>query len=406
MPIKKICAQISLLAVFAFFMGAQQVVAQTESVLFSFGGSNGNGPQSGLIAGGNGVFYGTTETGGSSNEGTVFELARTANGWTEKVLHNFGTGSNDGTQPVAGLVMDSAGNLYGTTTKGGANGGGTVFELVRLSGGGRVERILHSFNPNNTAEGNNPYGGLILDSGGNLYGTCYFGGHKNYGTVFELLPATGSWKEKTLGSFSGLNGWGPFGSLIFDSAGNLYGTTAKGGAADYYGIVFKLAPGAAGAWTISTLYSFDNYDGESPEGTLVFDAAGNLYGTTGEGGAGYGSVFELSPNTSGMWNYAALLEFSGGTSGAFPGPALIFDKAGNLYGTASNAGTGYGGVTFELSPSAGGTWSQTILHNFTTNNQDGNGPTGALAMDRSGNLYGTTGAGGTSDMGIIYEIVP
>jgi uncharacterized repeat protein (TIGR03803 family) len=405
MSIHKICARIAALTIVCACLASTHLLAQTEQVLLSFSGTNGNGPQSGLIEGGKGIFYGTTETGGTDNEGTVFELANNASGWNEKVLHNFGTGSEDGAQPVAGLVMDSAGHFYGTTREGGAYGFGTVFELLRRSGGGWVEKILHSFQYNDT-EGNTPYGGLILDSAGNLYGACWGGGHKNYGTVFELLPGKSGWQEKTLANFNGLNGSKPVGSLIFDSGGNLYGTTLNGGASGFYGTVFELTPSATGAWTVTTLYAFDNYDGADPQGALVFDAAGNLYGTTVQGGSGFGYVFELSPNASGMWNYTALLEFTGGTTGGYPGPTLIFDQGGNLYGTAFVGGEGNGGVVFELSPSAGGAWNQTILYNFVYNGPNGSGPTGPLVLDSSGNLYGTTNAGGSSNEGVAYEITP
>lgn len=405
MPSKKFFTTIAFSITIVAFLRAQPCAAQSESVLVSFSGANGNNPQSGLILSAKGVLYGTTENGGTSNNGTVYELTHSANGWNEKVIHNFGTGSADGTLPVAGLVTDSAGNLYGTTKSGGAYGDGTAFELVPRSGGGWTEKILHSFKYG-TTDGSEPYGGLVLDSVGNLYGTCWNSGNKNNGTVFELTPGAKGWQEKTLVHFNGLNGAQPVGSLIFDSAGNLYGTTLNGGTTDAYGTVFELSPVSSGAWTLTTLHNFDNYDGEHPAGGLVFDASGNLYGTVAQGDGGFGDIFSLTPDGSGAWTFNILFQFTGGSTGGYPGSTLIFDGAGNLYGNAYTGGQGSNGVVFELSPAGGGAWNQTILHSFVKDGQDGTGPGGALVLDKLGNLYGTTTLGGTSGEGTVYEVTP
>ncbi len=253
-----------------------------------------------------GNLYGTTEYGGDYSCGgpgcgTVFELMPTeGGGWTEKKLHNFGNGT-DGVFPLADLNLDVAGNLYGTTYGGGglcSYGCGTVFELTPNGNGNWTEKVLHSFNDNGT-DGDLPYAGLIFDAAGNLYGTTVAGGSSYAGTVFELTPhGNGNWTEKVLHSFSnvGTDGASPFAGLIFDAAGNLYGTTTYGG--NHPGTVFELTPTGGGDWTEKVLHSFSNVgtDGAYPYGGLIFDAAGNLYGTTYLGGTyNYGTVFEVTP---------------------------------------------------------------------------------------------------------------
>src|ERR1017187_1221490 len=211
----------------------------------------------------------------------------------EKVLHNFNNNGTDGVSPQAGLIVDGAGNLYGTTSGGGTYYHGTVFELTPAAGRGWTETVLHSFN-NNGTDGYEPLAGLIFDAAGNLYGTTYVGGSYGYGTAFELTPAGGgTWNEKVLYSFaSGSTAFYLTSGLIFDGAGNLYGTTLGGQG----GSVFELTPTAGGGWTEKVLHSFGNgTDGEDPQAGLIFDAAGNLYGTTYLGGTYYqwGTVFEL-----------------------------------------------------------------------------------------------------------------
>jgi len=264
----------------------------TESVLHSFGpsgGTDGDEPTAGLIMDSAGNLYGTTYGGGVSYTGTVFKISASG---TESVLHSFGPDSGtDGVLPVAGLIADSAGNLYGTTGYGGTNGNGTVFK-ISASG---TESILHSFGPNVGIDGDLPIAGLIMDSAGNLYGTTYGGGVNNTGTVFKI-SASGT--ESVLYSFGpdgGTDAQYPTAGLIMDSAGNLYGTTESGGA-HLGGTVFKI--NASGKeWM---LHSFDPFngrtDGQYPDAGLIMDSTGNLYGTTGFGGTnGNGAVFELSP---------------------------------------------------------------------------------------------------------------
>jgi uncharacterized repeat protein (TIGR03803 family) len=225
--------------------------------------------------------------------------------WTEKVLHSFNLNGTDGYDPIAGLIFDAAGNLYGTTLEGGAHDSGTVFELTIKSGGDWTEKILYNFNGSN--EGLEPLAGLIFDAAGNLYGTTNAGGAYGFGTVFELTPkAGGGWTEKVLHSFndSGKDGFYPWTGLIFDAARNLYGTTAFGGSGSCNdngiagcGTVFELTPKAGGSWTEKILHSFDNNgkDGNYPAATLIFGSAGSVYGTTEGGGAyGFGTVFKIT----------------------------------------------------------------------------------------------------------------
>jgi uncharacterized repeat protein (TIGR03803 family) len=323
----------------------------------------------------------------------------------ETVLYNF-TGGSDGSTALAPLISDSSGNLYGTTEYGGAYANGTVFELTPQAGGSWTETVLHSFG--NGSDARNPWDGVIFDALGNLYGTTYSGGTYKFGTVFELSPqAGGGWTETVLHNFKAGDGQQPTGSLIFDNAGNLYGTTGQGGAFGE-GVVFKLSPQPGGTWTETVLHSFNpsGPDGQVPTCTLIFDTAGNLYGTTGYGGTfGHGTVFELSPNSSGGWTEKRLANFSNsGNSPYYPTAGLVFDAAGNLYTTTFYGGFYSDGTVVELSPKAGGGWTAKVIHNF--NGTDGHEPFDSLIIDSSGNLYGTTYAGGANGGGVAFELSP
>jgi uncharacterized repeat protein (TIGR03803 family) len=352
-------------------------------------------------------------TGAFTGCGIVFKLTPTSSGWSYSVLYVF-KGGHDGANPIGNLTFDAAGNLYGATQNGGdptcfnGEGCGTVFELSPLSGGGWKETVLHVFSGH---DGDGPVGGVILDSAGNLYGTTSSdGGTFGYGTVFELTPgAQGEWTETTLYAFQqGNDGTDPHGDLLFDKAGNLYGTTYRAGTG-FNGTVFKLTH-SNGSWNESILYNFSGgSDGGFPLGGLIFDAAGNLYGTTQGGGEGlgYGVVFELSPS-HGSWAETVLLTFTN-ADGAYPQGDLIFDAAGNLFGTAANGGNAGCGPTcgsvFELTPNSGGGWTESILYKFT-GGKDGAIPLSTLRMDSVGNLYGTAFIGGNKHAGVVFKIVP
>jgi uncharacterized repeat protein (TIGR03803 family) len=258
-----------------------------------------------------------------------------------KTLYRF-KGRKDGSAPYAGLIFDKAGNLYGTTEFGGAYGKGTVFELTPNGDGTWTESVLHSFT-HDGKDGYAPIAGLVLDPAGNLYGTTLGGGaYGNYGTVFQLTPAgDGSWTESVLHSFARGDGIYPIARLIFDRAGDLYGTT---GGDDAYerGTVFKLTPQQDGTWTESVLHAFNGADGRYPWAGVIFDAAGSLYGTTYHGGDhdAFGTVFKLTRNKDESWTESVLHSFDY-ADGSNPSAGVIFD-AGNLYGTTYNGGDGGG----------------------------------------------------------------
>jgi uncharacterized repeat protein (TIGR03803 family) len=387
-----------------------------ETVIHAFDrGGDGVQPVAGLTSDEAGSFYGTTDFGGAYNEGSVFELTPTATGWSESVIYSFPGGASGFNPNYAGVVVDSSGNLYGTTYSGGTSssacneGCGVVFELSPTSSGW-VETVIHSFTG---ADGSNPGGGLIFDSSGNLYGVTGLGGPSGTGVVFKLAPSAGTWTESVLYAFpdtgkSGVNPWG----VSMGADGNLYGTAVYGGTYGF-GAVFKLAPNTTGGWTKSTIHAFTGgaESGFSRTG-LIFDAAGNIYGmTSGQpGGAGNGAVFKLTPTSGGGWKSSVLHSFTGGKDGGFPAYNLTFDAAGNLYGATLAGGNvsgceNYGcGVAFKLTPTPAGAWKETVLHTFTGRN-DGANPNGVI-LDAAGNLWGTTVAGGANKYGVVFEITP
>lgn len=412
----------TLITALAFaLLGSRPVAPPRERVLHSFNdGKDGYWPQAGLIFDSTGNLYGTTYAGAGT--GVAYELTPNPHGgWDEIVLHNFK--ALDGTHPYAGLVLDPAGNLYGTALNAGSHGGGTAFELS-LQSGGWAETVLHNFQSNNT-DGIAPYGGLVFDSIGNLYGTTVHGGSYGYGTVFELSPQSNKgWLETILYNFqsNGHDGNNPYATLSFDTAGNLYGTTQFGGDGTCQGgcgVVYELTPNIGAGWSEQVLHGFQNdgRDGTFPYANLTFDTTGNLYGTTSQGGTGgcangvvgCGVVFELSPQSGGSWSETVLHEFQNiSTDGFTPYSSLIIDMMGNLYGTTYSGGSfGYGTV-FELLPQSGGTWAETVLHNFQINGRDGSNPQAGLVFDTAGNLYGTTVDGGRVKFGYgtVFEIMP
>lgn len=320
-------------------------------------------------------------------------LLPTAQAQSFTVLHAF-SGGGDGAVPLAGLTMDRVGNLYGTAHLGGNGSAGTVFKLKR-NGSGWTLIPLYEFSGQGGG-GANPSSGVIFGPDGSLYGTASTGG-SGFGTVYKLQPPPSAcktsvcyWTETVLYRFAaGLDGHQPTGNLIFDPAGNIYGTTQAGGAFNY-GSVFKLAS-SGGNWTESVLYSFaSGQDGNQPTDGVVIDSAGNLFGTTPYGGinncqGGCGTVFELSPSGSG-WSEQILYRFDGMPDAQRPYAGLIIDSARNLYGASFEGGENSGGAVFELSP-AGGSWNYSVLYNLSGSN---NGPQTRLTMDSSGNLYDST----------------
>jgi len=399
-------APVALAALVAIGLGLVPIPtakAQTLTILYGFTGApDGANPEAGLIRDEAGNLYGTTAFGGDCNSlptgcGTVFKFDTSGR---ETVLYSFGAYPGDGTTPFAGLIRDRAGNLYGTTLSGGEYDFGTIFKLD-TSGN---ETLLHSFAGYPT-DGANPWVGLIMDRAGNLYGTTPSGGQSDYGTIFKLDT---SGNETLLHSFAGYptDGASPFAGLIMDRAGNLYGTTVSGGQSDY-GTVFKLDK--SGNEKVLRSFTGSAGDGASPVGGLIADRAGNLFGTTSAGGTSeLGTVFKL--DTSG--NLTVLHSFTGTPpptlfgpppDGRQPDAPLIMDESGNLYGETMYGGTFDQGTVFELDTSG----NLTLLHSFDPFSGDGAAPDGGLVMDKAGILYGTTNGGGTAGgVGTVFKFSP
>jgi uncharacterized repeat protein (TIGR03803 family) len=440
------------LAVFAV-----EASASREEVIYRFqGGSDGYYPTGSLLQDKAGNLYGTTVEGGTRllcgenypiGCGTVFQLTPPANPsgeWVETVLYRF-QGGADGNFPTGNLVADGNGNLYGTTGGGGAGDNGTVFELERPSSpnGTWTHNVLYDFLgvPSGRGDGDGSFPmSVVFDASGNLYGTTVGGGHCTsfegmvscYGTVFELVPPTqpgGLWTESVLHRFAVAGLSNPQASVILDEKGNLYGTTYVGTQGG--GGVYKLRrPDSSGeGWAAKTLFDFDIMsgppyfpEGGAPDDTLIFDGKGNLYGTTLIGGsANAGAVFELAPATAGgAWTETVLYSFQSTGDGNSPEANLIFDQAGNLYGTTSMGGEFRNGIVFRLTPPAseGGEWGETILHGFGSGS-DGKQPTGGLIYGLDGALYGTASQGGSTSnstncllddyawtCGVVFRVVP
>jgi uncharacterized repeat protein (TIGR03803 family) len=396
-----------LLAVFVqAVLGTQSAHAQTFTVLYNFAGPHirwdGAYPAGGLVQDAAGNFYGTTSSGGVPTKkcgycGTVFKLDTAGN---ETVLHSFGK-PGDGAMPQAGLIQDASGNLYGTTQKGGAYNFGTVFKVDTTG----KETVLYSFAGG--ADGEYPLAALVGDGVGNVYGTTVGGGTSTAcgggcGTVFKLTPTTsGYWKETLLHSFGGgEDGANPTAGLIQDAAGNLYGTTEYGGSSNV-GTVFKLD--TTGSETV--LYSFaGGADGAYPYANLVRDTEGNFYGTTIYGGGSKacvldtcGTVFKLDATGT-----ETVVHAFNQVDGWNPIAGLIRDVAGNLYGTTRQGGPSEAGTVFKVDQ----TGTVTVLYSFPAGNdyRDPRDPLGSLVLDAAGNLYTTASAGGTFGDGIVFKL--
>jgi uncharacterized repeat protein (TIGR03803 family) len=411
----------------------------TEQVLYSFSskGPGGYSAQSEVVLDNAGNIYGTTTLGGNlecniygtyggdtSGCGTVFELTLTSSGWTETVLYTFVNGGDSYTEgyfwgATGRLLIDSKGNLFGPAAF------GVIYELQP---GGQSNWTYTAIQP---LYSNIIYGDLAFDSAGNIYGEtsgqnqC---GDTSCGSVFELQNTSTGWNLITLYNFSTANGLiSPAGGVTLDASGNVFGVSYRSESQHYAGAVFELTQSSTGTWQESTLLQFAQVDGDNPIGDLIADSAGNLYGVTLDGGgntaclATYacGVVFRLSPQQGGGWQYDILYDFSAygeiqyiGTGPVGP-TGLMFDSAGNLYGTALYGGQFNGGAVFKLSPDAGGMWKETTLYSFGAYRGDGLVPQGTLVMDGAGNLYGVTGLGGASALkcgcygnGSVFELSP
>jgi uncharacterized repeat protein (TIGR03803 family) len=384
-----------------------------EKVVYNFtGGNDGGKPAAQLVFDRAGNLYGTTVVGGLYDCGTVFELTFSGGKWQETVLYSFDC-FDGGKNPYGGVTFDNAGNLYGTTVAGGSGGQcagdgcGVVYKLSP-AGGTWSETVLYNFTGGD--DGFGPGGAVVFDQEGNLYGTAPDGGAFSQGVVYQLSPNNGQWKQTVIHPFTGGDdgGVGSLGALLVDAAGNLYGVTETGGKYGA-GVAFKLSS-ARGTWKYATLYPFQGLpDAGFPYGGLIADAHGRLYGTTYFGGAnGVGSVFQVAPGPNALagWKDSVLYSFQGGTDASFPTSTLVFDAAGNLYGTSSTGGNPSCdcGTIFKLMPSSGG-WSESVLHNFGSSG-DGSYPNYGLTPDSMGNYFGVTPAGGLYGQGVVFEITP
>jgi uncharacterized repeat protein (TIGR03803 family) len=346
------------------------------------GGTDGATPFGGLVIDTHGNLFGTGASGGSGNVGTVFELP--SGGASAVGLYSFSTAS--GMSPYGSLAIDAQGNLFGTTLSGGASGKGTIFAIPA---GSTTPVTVYSFSG---PDGANPYSGLTLDADGDMFGTTVNGGPAGHGTVFEI-PSGGAFRilHSFLGPSDGAN---PYGPLLRDGSGNLYGTTFAGGSSGD-GTVFEISGG-----TFSMLHSFTGADGAKPTARLVMDDAGNLFGTTYAGGANDdGTIFGIGASGGAL---TTLYSFTGGTDGSHPYAGLVFDGAGNLFGTAYGGGAHGHGTVFEI-PSDG-TVPET-LYAFT-GGADGAAPYGPIFVSANGLLFGTATAGGTNGQGTLFELLP
>lgn len=384
---------------FLMLVFSHSIAQAREKVLYQFpGGVRGNDPQNGVVFDSKGNAYGATLYGGTYGWGTVFRLTQSNHGWVENVLYSF-RGGSDGFNPSGNLVIDAAGNLYGTTLGGGASTEcqqdsydcGTVFQLAQANGEWK-HVVIYSFCSRDACQdGSNPIG-LTLDTAGNLFGTTATGGPTCYengcGTVYELSPSHGSWKEKVLHAFNPNNdGYYPTPGVTMDTSGTLYGTTYAGGGYGY-GTVFAVTP-SKGKWKEVVVFAFDgSTNNRDANGYLTIDSAGNIFGTTrgDDEGCTYqcGSVFRLS-RSKGQWVESNVYVFDG-THGDNPNPGLILDADGNFYGTTYTGGANNFGEVFELKP--GKTWKIRLLYSFT--GEGGNEyPNPGLIFGPDGNLYGT-----------------
>jgi uncharacterized repeat protein (TIGR03803 family) len=378
-----------------------------------------------------GNLFGTASTGGVAQSGAVFEMIAPAPGrkrWKPETLYGFGTQTGmpppaDAGGPQSGVLVLKNGKLVGTGFDGGGtgcggNGCGAVYLMTPPKHPQKAwpEQVIYDF-PGG-GDGANPAAGLIADRHGNYYGTTEYGGTGQAGTAFELAPPAGhgsAWTESPIYAFTnGADGGFPTAPLVIDANGALYGTAPD--SANGAGTVFRLTPPAQPGqpWTETTLYAFGvsgaPTDGDQPEGGLIFDARGNLYGTTLFGGAyGRGIVFELSPPAAGqtVWTESTLYSFQDNGDGALPGGPLLLNDH-KIYGTAQGSGRGASdGVVFRLAPPHGGgtTWAEKMLHAFT-GGADGEYPLGGVVTDGGGDFYGTTAFGGVSGCGTVFKVTP
>ncbi len=391
----------SLIAAFVLCLASNAWCTPKYKVLHAFtGGNDGGGLFGSLLVDHRGNVYGTTNFGGANGGGTVFELTPDAGGtWNLTNLYSFCSQPecSDGNASYAGVTSDKAGDLYGTTSDGGADQYGTIFGLTPEQDGAWTETVLHSFTQDD--DGGAPHAGVAMDPLGDFFGT-------GAAWAFELSKGSDGWILDGLHAFTGQNGDGdgPAG-LIRDSSGNLYGTTEYGGVGGGRGggIAYELSPKPDGTWKENILHSFEN-EPSNPVGSLAMSQTGDLYGAT----AGYqgGSIFKLTREKGKTWKKSALHVFSAGAGGDSPFAGVVVSRSGVIYGTTGYGGDPncYCGVVFKLASLPHGKWKYTVLHRFL--GVDGAQPGASLSLDDKGNLYGTTELGGTYGVGVAFELTP
>jgi uncharacterized repeat protein (TIGR03803 family) len=386
---------------------ATAAAASTTHITYSFNGDDdGEYADTDLVLDSAGNIFGTTVQGGDFASGTVWEL--TAAG-QHLVLYSF-TGGLDGGEPYKGVTLDAQGNLYGTAVtggRGGCEGGcGVVYKLTHTASGWR-QNVVYYFSGGN--DGSGPGSGVTIDSSGNVFGMTPTGGANGLGVVFQLSPSpTGLPRFKVIHTFTGgADGASASAGRLVIRSGKLYGVATTGGNFGS-GVAFELTPTLSGEWSVKTLYSFRGQpDAGFPYGGVLFDARGNLYGTTYYDGANdLGAVYELIPTPSGEWGERVLYSFRGGTDGAGSIGNLVFDRLGNLYGTTSEGGAGCScGVIFKLTPAGVAGWVETVAYRFQ-GAPDGGFVYNGMAGDGTGNFYGATVHGGLTNDGTVYKFTP
>ena len=395
-------------ALVALSLCVGSVKASTTEVIYSFAGEgDGEYIDSDVATDAAGNLYGTSVLVGDFGGGTVWQLSPVGDGWVHTVLYSF-TGGADGGEPYKGVTLDAAGNLYGTAVTGGSGscegGCGVAYKLTK-SGTTWTQSVIHAFTGGD--DGSGPGSRVALDKGGNVYGMTPTGGANGLGTIYEIHPKrNGDWALRVIHTFTGGSDGtsGSAGKMLL-RGGHIYGAVTAGGT-NGSGNVFELTPTRIGEWGFKILYSFQGApDGIFPYGALLFDAAGNLYGTTYYGGTnGLGAVYKLSPTDSGEWNETVLYSFKAGTDGNSSISNLVSDAAGNLYGTTSEGGLGSGTI-FKLTPGQNGTWTESIPHSFQ-GSPDGAFPYAGMVGGSAGSFYGATVHGGDDGEGSIYKFTP
>jgi uncharacterized repeat protein (TIGR03803 family) len=404
LAIAKRWTMVTLPLVAAMFVNPAR--ASTTKVVYSFGGGDGEYFDTELVMDNSGNLYGTSVEGGNFQAGNVFQLTPTRNGWTLTVLYSF-TGGLDGAQPYKGVTLDSHGDLYGTAVTGGTGGCeggcGVVYKLTHARGHW-TQSVIHSFTGG--SDGGGPGSPVVFDKQGNLFGTTPTGGAIGVGTIYALRPKKdGTWKLAVIHTFTGGNdgAGGSAGRLLFDNKGNIYGVATSGGAHGS-GTAYQLSPAQNGKWKLKTLYAFKGQpDAGFPYGGLTSDSSGNLYGTTYyDGKNDIGAIYQLS-QVAGKWKETVLHSFAGGSDGKESLSTMVSDAAGNLYGTTIEGGSGCDcGTIFKL---AAGTRKYSVVYRFQ-GAPDGAYLYAGMVPDSAGRFYGITLQGGSAHVGTIFKFVP